>query len=293
MVSARNLGFLFLVAGALCLLEPAVGRAQIDLRLETAKSSYLQYARLPFTVRIRNLGGGTVRLEDQGGRPWLEFVVQSSNGLLVTSDKAASFAPLELPSGQSTGLEVDLAPTHLIREPGGYQVRASVRLPSGETVLTDPLSFLVGRGEVIWSQPRGQGAERRVYSLLKFYEDPNTGLYLQVEVPEKNQVFPSRRLGPYLPLDRPAAEFDTSGHLHLLYGVEPGRYRLTVVNPDGNPLREEQRQETTSRPVLRRSPDGQIDVDGGVVILPSHLREKLSTLQGRLGIRPPPAAPNP
>lgn len=282
-----------LMAGVLGFFEPTPGHAQIELRLETAKASYLQYARLPFTVRIRNLGGETLRLEDHGGRPWLEFVVQSSNGLLVPAEKSASFPPLALPSGQSTALEIDLAPTHLIREPGGYQARASVRLPSGETVLTDPLTFLVGRGEVIWSQPRGQGPDRRVYSLLKFYEDPNTGLYLQVEVPEQNQVFPSRRLGPYLPLDRPAAEFDPSGHLHLLYGVEPGRYRLTVVNQDGNPLREEQRQETTSRPALRRSPDGQIDVEGGAVILPSHLREKLSTLQGRLGTPPPPAASGP
>ena len=33
----------------------------------------------------------------------------------------------------------------------------------------------------------------------------------------------------------------------------------------------------------RRSPDGLVDVVGGTVILPSHLREKLSTLQARAG----------
>jgi hypothetical protein len=38
---------------------------------------------------------------------------------------------------------------------------------------------------------------------------------------------------------------------------------------------------------LRRSPDGLVDVQGGTVILPSHLREKLSTLQARAGTAPP------
>ncbi|NBU28287.1 MAG: hypothetical protein EBS42_08780 [Caulobacteraceae bacterium] len=70
------------------------------------------------------------------------------------------------------------------------------RVPAGETLLTEPLPFMVGKGETVWSQPRGDGRERRIFSLVKYYEDPNVGLYLQVEVPEKNQVFPSRRLGP-------------------------------------------------------------------------------------------------
>jgi hypothetical protein len=69
--------------------------------------------------------------------------------------------------------------------------------------------------------------------------------------------------------------------------VAPGEYRIAVVNQDGNLLREETRQETTERPRLRRSPDGLVDVQGGTVILPSHLREKLSTLQARAGTAPP------
>jgi hypothetical protein len=121
---------------------------------------------------------------------------------------------------------------------------------------------------------------------LKFYEDPNLGLYLRVEVPEQNQVFPARRLGPFLPLGKPVAEFDIKNHLHLLYVVAPGEYRIAVVNLDGQLLREETRQETTERPSLRRSPDGLVDVQGGTVILPSHLREKLSTLQARAGTAP-------
>jgi len=255
--------------------------AQLDLRLETPKSSYLQYAAIPVTVKLKNLGGQDLVLEGDAEKPWLEMIVQSIDGLLLKADRPLTVPNLTLQPGESRDWPLDLAPHFLAREPGGYRVRASVQLPSGQTLLTEPLPFLIGRGEVIWSMPRGQGKDRRIFSLVKFYEDPNVGLYLRVEVPEQNLVFPSRRLGPFLPLGQPTAEFDANQHLHLLYTVAPGQHRITVVNQDGNLLREENRQETLAKPRLRKSPDGLVDVVGGTIILPSHLREKLSTLQAR------------
>lgn len=276
---------LFLLLGLVTVLWATGGtsRAQLDLRLETSKSSYLQYAPVPVSVRLKNLGGEDLVLQGTENQPWLEFIVQSTDGLLLKPDRPLAVPAVRLAAGETRAVPLDLAPFFLIREPGGYRVRASVRLPSGQALLTEPLTFLVGRGEVIWSVPRGEGPERRVFSLLKFYEDPDVGLYLRVEVPEKNQVFSARRLGPFLPLGKPAAEFDVKNHLHLLYAVAPGQYRITVVNADGNLLREETRQETLEKPQLRKGPDGLIDVAGGTVILPSHLREKLSTLQARAG----------
>lgn len=259
---------------------------QLDLRLETPKSSYLQYAPIPVTVRLKNLGGEELRLEGHNGQPWLEMIVQSTDGLLLKPDRPLVPPNTKLSAGESRSLPLDLSPHFLVRDPGGYKVRASVRMPSGQTLLTEPLTFLVGRGEVVWTLPRGEGKERRIFSLLKFYEDPNVGLYLRVEVPGQNWVYPSRRLGPFLPLGQPKAEFDAENHLHLLYTVAPGQHRLTVVDRDGNPLREEDRQETVEKPRLRKSPDGLVDVEGGTIILPAHLREKLSTLQARAGTAP-------
>lgn len=261
--------------------------AQLDLRLETPRSSYLQYASIPITVNLKNLGGEDLVLENREGQPWLEMMVQSIDGLLLNADRPLEPPALTLRAGENRVLPLDLAPYFLVREPGGYRVRASVRLPSGQTLLTEPLPFLVGRGEMIWSMPRGEGKDRRIFSLVKFYEDPNVGLYLRVEVPGQNLVYPSRRLGPFLPLGNPTAEFDVKNHLHILYSAAPGQHRIMVVNQDGTPLREEMRQETGEKPRLRKSPDGLVDVQGGVVILPSHLREKLSTLQARAGASSP------
>lgn len=283
-VNGRVLFFLGLLTGCLGAVGPA--RAQLDLRLETPKSSYLQYAPIPVTVRLKNLGGEELVLAEGEKGPWLEMIVQSTDGIVLNPDRPLTPPALTLKPGESRNLPLDLAPHFLVREPGGYRVRASVRLSSGSTLMTEPLSFLIGRGEIVWSVPRGEGKERRIFSLVKFYEDPNVGLYLRVEVPEQNLVYPTRRLGPFLPLGKPTAEFDSENHLHLLYTVAPGQHRITVVNQDGAPLREENRQETLEKPRLKKSPDGLVDVEGGTVILPSHLREKLSTLQARAGTAP-------
>lgn len=274
-----------ILCGVLCqtLFGAVISWGQLDFRLETQSSSYLQYASIPVNVILKNLGGQTLALDGNESRPWLEMIVQSNDGLLIRPEKPMAVPPLTLHPGESRSLALDLAPYFLVRDPGGYRVRGSVRLPSGESLVTEPLTFLIGRGEVIWSMPRGEGRELRVYSLLRYYEDPNVGLYLRVEVPEQNLVFPSRRLGPYLPVGKPTAEFDDKNHLHILHAVASGQYRLSVVNQDGNPLREELRQETAAKPKLRRSSDGAVDVEGGTMILPSHLREKLSTLQARVG----------
>ena len=271
--------------GAICLslLLQATGRGQLDLRLSSPEPSYLQFAPIPVTIHCKNLGAGDLILQESQGKPWMDLVVQSNDGLVIRPDRTFSPPDLSLKPGESKDLPVDLVPYFLVREPGAYQVRASVRLPSGETLLTQPVSFLIGRGEVVWSVPRGEGRNQRTYSLLKYYEDPNVGLYFRVEIPGQNIVFPSRRLGPYLPLGKPMAEFDNDSHLHLLYAVASGQYRLTVLNQDGDVLREENRQQTLEKPILRRSPDGMVDVVGGSVILPAYLREKLSSLQSQAG----------
>ena len=257
--------------------------AQLDLRLETPKSAYLQYASIPITVRLKNLGSKTIELGNEGNRPWLEMIIQSTDGLLLKPDREFSLAPLTLQPGETGSVPLDIAPLYLIRDIGGYRVRASVLVPSGETLLTDSLSFFVGRGETILTLPRGEGQDLRIFSLVKFYEDPNVGLYLRVEVPEKNLVFNSRRLGTFLPLGQPRAEFDSKNHLHLLYPIVPGQYRQLVVDLEGNILREELWRESLEKIQLRKLPDGSVDVSGGVVILPSHLRERLSSLQQRAG----------
>jgi len=281
--------FLFLaMAGLPC----SSGWAQLEVHLETPKAAYLQYAQIPFTIYLKNIGGEEIVLESVGGRPWLELLVQSRDGLLIRAEKPFSPSDKRLKVGESAVLPVDLAAYFLVRELGGYKARASVRMASGQTLLTEPLDFLLGRGEVVWSQTRGEGVDRHIYSLLKFYEDPNVGLYLRVEVPGKNIVYPSRRLGPYLPLTKPAVEFDGQNHLHLLYQTAAGVHRMTVVSEDGRMLREETRQEGVEKPRIRKEESGEVVVEGGNVILPNALRERLSTLQARIGAVAPPAEKN-
>ncbi|NBS87723.1 MAG: hypothetical protein EBS60_06535, partial [Verrucomicrobia bacterium] len=69
------------------LLGHQAGVAQIDLRIETPKASYLQFSPIPFTIKIKNLGAGELRLTETQGKPWLEMVVQSRDGQLIAPEK--------------------------------------------------------------------------------------------------------------------------------------------------------------------------------------------------------------
>jgi len=74
--------------------------------------------------------------------------------------------------------------------------------------------------------------------------------------------------------------------------VAAGKHRLTVVNPDGQILREETRQAGVDQPVLTKHSNGDVSIQGGIVQQPSSLRERLSTLQARIGAKAPPTEPD-
>ena len=291
MFMTRSVGFL-LRGGVFALLlcgDPA--KAQLDVRLESARTTFLQYAPVPLVVRIKNIGVEEVRLQSLPGQPWMEFFVKSHDGLSVREQTPLVPEDRILKSGQSLRLEIDLAPHFLIREPGAYFIRLAVHGERGDPWLTAPLEVAVARGQTLWSQERGLGAERRIFSLVRFYENPGLGLYLVVDLPGQQKFFPARRLGTYVPLARPSAEFDSKNHLHCLFSIGSGQYRIVVANQNGDLLRQETRQEAPTAPTLRLTPDGSVQVEGGMVILPQNLRERLSYLQSRLGAAGPESAP--
>ena len=86
----------------LCLVLAAfhTASAQIDLRIETPKTAYLQFSPIPFTVRIKNLGAGELKLTSDNGKPWLEMIVQSRDGLLIAPEKVLT--PPDKPYAQAS-----------------------------------------------------------------------------------------------------------------------------------------------------------------------------------------------
>jgi hypothetical protein len=235
------------------------------------------------TVCVKNIGGDEVRLRSTPERSWMDFFVKTHDGLSVQRQKPFQAEDQTLKPGQALRLEVDLAPHFLIRDPGAYRIQLCVHGPTGEPWLTEPLELAAARGETVWSRERGLQEERRIFSLVRFFEGPGLGVYLLVDLPAQHTIFPARRLGSFVPMSRPVGEFDTKNHLHLMFPVGSGRHRIVVVNQDGEVLRQETRQEAPSAPQLRLTPDGQVVVEGGLVILPENLRERLSYLQSRLG----------
>ena len=159
-------------------------QAQIDARLECEQTTFLQYAPVPVTVRLRNLGPEKIHFRSSEHQSWLNFFVKTHRGISVPAQKPLVMENKEMDPGQSLAVEIDLAPYFLIRDIGNYYVQLSVQVPSGDPWLTEPLEVSVARGKTLWSREVGKGQERRKFSLIRFYENPGLGLYLSIDFPE-------------------------------------------------------------------------------------------------------------
>ena len=100
----RNGTKLFGICSTIFLLGLAPSWAQLDLRIETPKASYLQFSPIPFTVRIKNLGASELRLTENQGKPWLEMIIQSRDGQLIAPEKTFLPPDKTLRPGQSASL---------------------------------------------------------------------------------------------------------------------------------------------------------------------------------------------
>ena len=134
-----------------------IGWGQLDLRLETPKSSYLQHAPIPVTISLKNLGGQPLLLAEDAGQPWLELIVQSNDGLLMKAERPLVPPEVRLQPGEARNLPLDLAQYYLVRTRGV----SGAGLGSGSlrTNAVDRASFLFsgpGRGDLERSPGRGK-----------------------------------------------------------------------------------------------------------------------------------------
>jgi hypothetical protein len=79
-------------------------------------------------------------------------------------------------------------------------------------------------------------------------------------------IFKVRPIGPMVSFSQPEAQLDRLSRLHVIYQSGASVFTYTVVNPDGDIVRQEiyDYLNTSPRPRLRADDDGNISVLGGV-----------------------------
>jgi len=270
----RSLGVLVLVLWTLL----TTAQAQLSLSLESSRSTFLLYESMEFDVRIQNLTGSPLALQDHPirKRAWLSFQIFGSSGEKISATGNAVVPPQVLKPGESKTLRINITPMYKIRSTGQYDIRANVNIAGGKSFVTSSLRFNVGKGEVTWVQNKRVNGVNRTYSLIRFLDQFRSSVYLRVEEVDRNLVYSTIRLGEIVGFTKPEVEFDSEGKIHLLHVSTSTLHRYSRLTKDGALEYQEDRQVTDAAPALVKTEDGGVQLAGGFNIREQVKRKKLS-----------------
>ena len=264
----------FFVLGVIAVLFPRVGSAQITVDLKLDRTLYLAEEPITGELIIVNRAGQDLIFGDSGGLSWLDFTVTDGGGNLITpSQNVISERPIVLSAGQTYKHKVMINKRYPMSSIGTYRVKASVTFPQINRVFqTKVITVQVTDGQPMWSQivgvPQGhpEAGTYREYSLMTYYHGARSkALYFRLKGSDSGTVYRTYPIGDYMALRPPTHAIDPQNQLHVLHMTGPQEYKYTVINIDGDPVKQQKLFEKgSSRPELKTSSYGEVTLIGGV-----------------------------
>lgn len=253
--------------------------AQVQVELVMDQEQYLPGESLMVGVKITNLSGQDLQL----GRDddWLRFTLESRDSLPMAKQRDVSVVgEFTLPSSQVATKVVNLTPSYPLTMPGKYRLTGLVYVPQWKQEFVSRAKvFDIVIGTKLWQQEFGVPSrdgqssiqpEVRKYALQKAIYLKRLQLYLRLTNPDDSQVFRVFSLGTMVSFSQPEAQIDKNSNLHVLCQSGAKSFFYCVVDADGRLLqRQTHFYQGTSRPILRASSDGLIQVAGGVRVMQS------------------------
>lgn len=275
-------------------LAVSAARAQIQIELKFARLQYVAYEPVLATVKITNLAGRDIELQDAEGEHWFGFEVTAGEGRLLAPEKTVeSEPPLRVEAGKTVTRKVNLTPLFPVQDLGAYHVRANIFFGDLHRFFYSQTKvFQVTDARPIWQRTVGvpdglPGAGGvRTYSLLSNRFPDHTKLYVRVEDKSSGAVYNTFPLGRVIAFEEPQAELDGANTLHVLHCAGPRTWAYSHIGLNGQLLDRATFMETKSRPRLNRSTSGAVAVKGGMVDAP--VTPGARAAGPKLSDRPPP-----
>ncbi len=248
--------------------------AQVTVSLTLDQNQFLPGEVLPVAVHITNQSGQALHF---GADPvWLTFSVEAADDFIVVKNSDPPVqGEFELDSSEVATKRVNLEPYFDLKRPGHYRIIATVRIKDwNTTIASPPLGFDVINGAKLWSQvfgvPLPPGETNRPPEIRKYtleeanYLHSQLRMYVQVSDESGSTIFKAQAIGPMVSFSEPEAQLDRSSTLHVLYQSGAASFLYSVINPNGDIVRQETYDYLNVRPRLRVGDDGNITVFGGV-----------------------------
>jgi hypothetical protein len=247
--------------------------AQVAVQVTTDQDQFMPGEAIPAAVRITNRSGQTLHLGKDDD--WLRFSIEAKDGYIVLkTGEVPVVQEFDLESSQVATKHVDLAPFFNVTKPGRYTVIATVRIKDWSVeVASDPQTFDIVRGVKLWEQEFGvpissptnhAPPELRKYVLQKAVYRGSMKLYLRLSDSPETQAFKVFPIGPMVSFSRVEPLVDSDSNLHLIYQTGAHTLLYTAVDPQGEVIRRQTYDYTTTRPRLKIDDAGKITVVGGV-----------------------------
>lgn len=235
------IGLRTLLPLALLCAFAATAQAQIEVRLQMARKTFVAGEPVPVTVSITNQSGQDLTLQGNKRLGWIDFTVTSSRGVPLTAIGQTAFGAVQIPLGQTMAKTFDLAQIYPLREMGNFSVYGVVRLPGQTTdgFISNRLLFNINTARPYWSQRvglPGKAGQMREFRVLNFTGGKKATLYAQVVNLKTGSPLQTHSLGEYLNFRKPSVTLDNHQVMHVLYLIGPDVWSHARVGPDGTLL---------------------------------------------------------
>ena len=256
---------------SLGVLLVSTANAQLAVRLQMDKASYLLNEPVTATVSITNNAGREVVLKSSPSRPWLSFNVKSDGRTMPAVGKRR-IKPVVIPVSKTVSKQVVLSSSYALSNLARFSCTASVNIAGvggqGRLISSNRVSFAVATGKTVWSQRvgvPGSKSEIRDYKLIRFAGNKSPHLFAEISSVNRRKHIATVPLGKTLTFQDPSGELDKANNLHAVYQVSPEIYIHTVISIRGKIISAKYIKRSSGRPPrLVRQGDGSVYIAGGV-----------------------------
>jgi hypothetical protein len=246
-------------------------RAQITVGVSIKQRFHILHEPIVATVSLTNMTGHDITFSDTEQFQWFAFRIMAENERLITPrSQRYKVPPLDVKSGETVKRSVDLAELYELGEYGTFRIMANVYYDGLDKFFSSkPTHVEITEGRTIFRKvagvPEGMpgAGQMRVFSLLAHQRGEVNTLYVRVEGKDDGTIFCTFPLGRLLDGVPPQAEFDSANNLYVLQLMGTRAYTLTKITPNGQFAGQTNYGAPKTRPTLRRTADGALQIVGG------------------------------
>lgn len=238
--------------------------AQIDVRLQMSRNTFVAGEPVPVSISVTNNSGQDLVFQGNNRLGWIDFTVTSNRGVPMTPIGQPTFGAVKIPLGQTMTKTIDLALLFPMQSMGNYSVYGVVRMPGQTTdgFISNRLLFNINTARPYWSQKVGNNREFRV---LNFTGGKKNMLYAQVVDSRTGSPLQTHSLGEVLMFRKPSVALDNRQVMHVLYLIGPTTWAHARVGADGSVLgRELHKRGNGPDPQLVTLSDGIVQVANSI-----------------------------